>query len=165
MISGYRIGFGYDLHPLKEGGRLVLGGVDIPFDSGLDGWSDADVLTHAMMDALLGAAALGDIGKLFPPGDEQYQGISSIKLLAEVVTRLHQENWGVANVDATILADEPKLAPYIDAMRQKLAAVMGLEWGCVSVKASTSNGLGIAPGGGGIAAHAVALISLNENRD
>ena len=136
----------------------MLGGVEIPFDRGLDGWSDADVLTHAVIDALLGAAALGDIGSHFPPGEPQYKGISSLTLLAVVKDKLAENGWQVDNIDATIVAEKPELREFIDGMRKQLSQVLGVAMGQVSVKASTSEGLGFVGRGEGIAAHAVALI-------
>jgi 2-C-methyl-D-erythritol 2,4-cyclodiphosphate synthase len=153
-----RIGIGFDAHPLAAGRKLVLGGVEIPFARGLDGWSDADVLTHAVMDALLGAAALGDIGVHFPPGARQYEGISSLVLLEQVVEKLEEEGYRVGNIDATIAAEKPRLREYIDDMRHNLSHVLGIDADRVSVKASTSNGLGAIGRGDGIAAYAVALI-------
>jgi 2-C-methyl-D-erythritol 2,4-cyclodiphosphate synthase len=153
-----RIGTGYDVHPLVPGRKLVLGGVEIPFDKGLDGWSDADVLTHAIMDALLGAAALGDIGRHFPPGDPAYKGISSLVLMAKAGEMLAQHGYGIVNIDATVVAERPKLAGSIDAMRGKLAGALGIDTGRVSVKASTSNGVGALARGEGIAAMAVVLV-------
>ena len=153
-----RVGVGYDVHSLTPGRRLVLGGVEIPFDRGLDGWSDADVLTHAVIDALLGAAALGDIGSHFPPGEPQYKGISSLTLLAVVKDKLAENGWQVDNIDATIVAEKPELREFIDGMRKQLSQVLGVAIGQVSVKAITSEGLGFVGRGEGIAAHAVALI-------
>ena len=153
-----RIGIGYDIHPLARGRRLVLGGVEVPFGFGLDGWSDADVLTHALMDALLGAAALGDIGRHFPPGEAQYKGVSSLALLEEVVAKLREAGWQIANIDATILADRPRLFDFIGGMRQRIADTLGISLGQVSIKASTSNGLGFTTHGEGIAAYVVALL-------
>ncbi len=158
MVSKIRVGVGYDVHPLTPGRRLVLGGVDIPFDKGLDGWSDADVLTHAVIDALLGAAALGDIGSHFPPGDPQYEGVSSLLLLEEVGSKLAQNSWQIGNIDATIIAEQPKLKDFIDEMRRRLSKALGIALSQVSVKASTSEGLGFVGRGEGIAALAVALI-------
>lgn len=158
MKSRVRVGVGYDVHSLTPGRRLVLGGVEIPFDRGLDGWSDADVLTHAVIDALLGAAALGDIGSHFPPGEPQYKGISSLTLLAVVKDKLAENGWQVDNIDATIVAEKPELREFIDGMRKQLSQVLGVAMGQVSVKASTSEGLGFVGRGEGIAAHAVALI-------
>jgi len=156
-----RIGVGYDIHSLVAGRRLVLGGVEIPFAKGLDGWSDADVLTHAVIDALLGAAALGDIGSHFPPGEPQYRDISSLKLLAAVKDKLGEKGWQVANIDATIVAEEPKLAGFIDDMRKQLSRTLGVALGQVSVKAGTADKLGFIGRGEGIAAHAVASIEEN----
>lgn len=153
-----RIGHGYDVHRLVEGRRLVLGGVEIPFEKGLLGHSDADVLAHAIMDALLGAAALGDIGKLFPDNDPAYEGADSLRLLERVVEALKENGYTVGNVDATVLAQRPKLALHIPQMREKLAQAIGLDVGRVSVKATTEEGLGFTGAGEGIAAHAVALI-------
>lgn len=153
-----RIGHGYDVHRLVEGRKLILGGVEIPFEKGLLGHSDADVLAHAVMDALLGAAALGDIGKLFPDSDPAYEGADSLKLLERVAEVLGEHGYAVGNVDATVLAQRPKLAPHIPLMRKRLAAAMGVEPDRVSVKATTEEGLGFTGAGAGIAAHAVALI-------
>ena len=153
-----RIGHGYDVHRLVEGRRLILGGVEIPFERGLLGHSDADVLTHAVMDALLGAAALGDIGKLFPDSDPAYEGADSLALLGRVARALGENGYKVGNVDATVLAQRPKPAPHIPLMRERLAAAMGTDPGRVSVKATTEEGLGFTGAGEGIAAHAVALV-------
>ena len=153
-----RIGIGYDVHPLTPGRRLVLGGVEIPFDKGLSGWSDADVLTHAIIDALLGASALGDIGSHFPPGEPQYKDISSLALLERVKKELAENGWRIDNVDATVVAEQPKLRDFIDGMRQKLSQTLGMALSQVSVKASTSAQLGFIGQGEGIAAWAVALI-------
>ena len=153
-----RIGHGYDVHRLVEGRRLILGGVEIPFEKGLDGHSDADVLTHAVMDALLGAAALGDIGKLFPDNDDRYLGADSIELLKAVSAVLTEQGWRLDNLDATVIAQRPKLAPYIDAMRARIAAALGADVSAVSVKATTEERLGFTGDGSGIAAHAVCLI-------
>ena len=153
-----RVGIGYDVHPLTSGRRLVLGGVDIPFHKGLSGWSDADVLTHAIIDALLGAAALGDIGSHFPPGEPQYKDISSLVLLKRVRDKLAENSWQINNIDATIVAEQPKLRNFIDQMRQQLSQTLGIALNQVSVKASTSAQLGFVGRGEGIAACAVALI-------
>ena len=153
-----RIGHGYDVHRLVEGRSLILGGVRIPFEKGLDGHSDADVLTHAVMDALLGAAALGDIGKLFPDTDDRYLGADSIALLREVDRRLTEAGYRLGNLDVTVIAQRPKLAPYINQMRQKLAAALHTELQNVSVKATTEEHLGFTGSGEGIAAHAVCLL-------
>jgi len=153
-----RIGHGYDVHRLAEGRKLILGGVEIPYEKGLLGHSDADVVAHAVMDALLGAAALGDIGKLFPDSDPAYEGADSMALLQRVTETLGENGYAVGNVDATVLAQQPKLAPHIPLMREKLAQAMGVDPGRVSVKATTEEGLGFTGTGEGIAAHAVALI-------
>lgn len=157
-MTKLRVGHGYDVHRLTEGRALILGGVTVPFDRGLLGHSDADVLTHAVMDALLGAAALGDIGQLFPDSDAAYAGADSIALLERVTALLREHGWQVGNVDATVVAQTPKLAPYIPEMRRRLAEAMGLDVDCVSVKATTEEKLGFTGSGGGMAAHAVALI-------
>ena len=153
-----RIGHGYDVHRLVEGRSLILGGVRIPFEKGLDGHSDADVLTHAVMDALLGAAAMGDIGKLFPDTDDRYLGADSIALLREVDRRLTEAGYRLGNLDVTVIAQRPKLAPYINQMRQNLAAALHTELQNVSVKATTEEHLGFTGSGEGLAAHAVCLI-------
>ena len=161
-MTSLRIGHGYDVHRLTEGRRLILGGVEVPYEKGLLGHSDADVLTHAVMDALLGAAALGDIGKLFPDTDAAYAGISSILLLERVAERLREAGYAVVNLDATVLAQAPKLAPYRERMRENLARALALDTSCVSVKATTEEGLGFYRRGRGIAAHAVALLEKIE---
>lgn len=153
-----RIGQGYDVHRLVEGRRLVLGGVEIPYEKGLLGHSDADVLLHALMDALLGAAALGDIGHLFPDSDPTYAGADSRALLREVVCRLETAGWTVGNVDVTLIAQRPRIAPYIPAMRRNIAQDLGIDLDRVNVKATTEEGLGFTGDGSGMAAHAVALI-------
>ncbi len=153
-----RIGHGYDVHKLTPGRKLILGGVDIPYHEGLLGHSDADVLAHAVMDALLGAAGLGDIGQHFPDTDPAYAGADSLKLLARVMELLRAAGYTVGNVDATVLAQAPKLAPHIPQMRQNLARVMAVDPGRVNVKATTEEGLGFTGAKQGIAAHAVALI-------
>ncbi|TET39818.1 MAG: 2-C-methyl-D-erythritol 2,4-cyclodiphosphate synthase [Dehalococcoidia bacterium] len=157
-----RIGIGYDVHPLVEGRPLVLGGVRVPFERGLSGYSDADVLVHAIIDALLGAAALGDIGTHFPDSEPQYKDISSIVLLRRAGEMLHQ-GYKIENIDATIIAEQPKLAPFIDEMRQNIGDALGIAKDRVSVKASTSASLGFAGRGEGIAAHAVALIERRKD--
>ena len=157
-MTKLRVGHGYDVHRLVEGRALILGGVTVPFDRGLLGHSDADVLTHAVMDALLGAAALGDIGKLFPDSDAAYAGADSIALLERVTALLREHGWQVGNVDATVVAQTPKLAPYVPEMRRRLAEAMGLDVDGVSVKATTEERLGFTGSGEGMAAHAVALI-------
>ena len=157
-MQGMRIGHGYDVHRLVEGRRLILGGVDIPWERGLLGHSDADVLTHAVMDALLGAAGLGDIGRHFPDTDPAYAGADSLRLLAHVTALLRERGFTVGNVDATVLAQRPKLAPHIPQMRDNLARVMGVDTSQVNVKATTEESLGFTGSGEGMAAHAVALI-------
>ena len=158
MERKIKVGIGYDVHPLTPGRRLVLGGVNIPFDKGLSGWSDGDVLTHAIIDALLGAAALGDIGSHFPPGEPQYRDISSLTLLKRVRDELAENDWQIDNVDATIVAEQPELRDFINRMRQQLSQTLGITLSQVSVKASTSSQLGFVGRGEGIAACAVALI-------
>ena len=157
-----RIGHGYDVHKLTEDRKLILGGVDIPFEKGLLGHSDADVLTHAVMDALLGAAGLGDIGRHFPDSDPAYAGADSLVLLDHVVALLNEKGWQVGNVDATILAQRPKLAPHIGQMRGNLARHMNVTAEQVNVKATTEEGLGFTGLGQGMAAHAVALLEPSE---
>lgn len=154
-----RIGHGMDVHRLSEGRELILCGVKIPHEKGLLGHSDADVATHALMDALLGAAALGDIGVLFPDTDERYRGACSLDLLAVVVRRIEELGFTPENVDVTIAAQRPKLRPYIDEMRKRLAERLSLPIGCVSVKATTTEGLGFEGEEKGISAHAVCLLS------
>ena len=153
-----RIGHGYDVHRLVEGRKLILGGVESPFEKGLDGHSDADVLVHAVMDALLGAAALGDIGKLFPDNDDAYLGADSVELLKKVRNVLQEHGWKPGNLDATVIAQRPKLAPYIDTMRKRIADALETDAENVSVKATTEERLGFTGSGEGIAAHAVCLI-------
>ena len=157
-MTNLRIGHGYDVHRLKTGRALILGGATIPYDLGLDGHSDADVLTHAIMDALLGAAAAGDIGKLFPDNDEAFRGISSLELLRRIKLHLAEKNYKIVNVDATIIAQAPKMSPYRETMRENLAKVMEVDVEQVSVKATTEEHLGFTGKGEGIAAHAVCLI-------
>jgi len=153
-----RIGHGYDVHRLVENRKLILGGVEIPFEKGLLGHSDADVLLHAIADALLGAAAMGDIGKLFPDTDPRYAGADSLVLLREVCETVRQAGYTIENIDATVLCQAPKLRPFIDSMRQNIAAASAMEPGQVSVKATTEEGLGFTGSGAGIAAHAVVLL-------
>jgi 2-C-methyl-D-erythritol 2,4-cyclodiphosphate synthase len=162
MADKPRIGIGYDIHPLVGGRKLVIGGVEIPYDKGLDGWSDADVLTHAVIDALLGAAALGDIGSHFPAGKAEYKNISSLSLLKEVRDKLAGGGFKIVNVDATVIAEEPRLGDFIDRMRQNLSQTLGIETSKVSVKASTANGLGFVGRGEGIAALAVAIVEESK---
>ncbi len=153
-----RIGHGYDVHRLTEGRKLILGGVNIPWEKGLLGHSDADVLVHALMDAMLGAAALGDIGKLFPDNDDAYLGADSIVLLRKVTEVLRTRGWRLSNADCTVIAQRPKLAPYIESMRETIAEAAGVEPDRISVKATTEEKLGFTGSGEGIAAHAVVLI-------
>lgn len=153
-----RIGHGYDVHRLVSNRKLILGGVEIPFEKGLDGHSDADVLVHAVMDAMLGALALGDIGKLFPDNDDAYLGADSIVLLKRVRGVLAQNGWRISNLDATVIAQRPKLAPFIDTMRENIALALQTDVSNVSVKATTEEKLGFTGSGEGIAAHAVCLI-------
>lgn len=154
-----RVGHGYDVHRLVEERKLILGGVDIPYEKGLLGHSDADVLTHAVMDALLGAAGLGDIGKHFPDTDPTYKGADSLKLLDHVMKVLWENGWQVGNVDVTVIAQRPKLAGFIPQMRENLAVRMGVAPGQVNVKATTEEKLGFTGSGEGIAAHAVCLLT------
>ena len=153
-----RIGHGYDVHRLTEGRKLILGGVDIPWEKGLLGHSDADVLAHALMDAMLGAVALGDIGKLFPDNDDAYLGADSIVLLSKVTEVLRAHGWRLSNADCTVIAQRPKLSPYIETMRMNIADACGVEFDDISVKATTEEKLGFTGSGEGIAAHAVVLI-------
>ena len=153
-----RIGQGYDVHRLVEGRKLILGGVDIPYEFGLLGHSDADVLTHAIMDALLGAAGLGDIGRHFPDTDPSYAGADSLKLLTAVVDKLTKVGWVIGNVDSTIVAQRPKLAPYLAQMQQNLATAMGIQPDQINVKATTEEKLGFTGSGEGMAAQAIALL-------
>lgn len=157
-----RIGIGYDVHKLVPGRDLIVGGVNIPFAKGLLGHSDADVLTHAIMDALLGAAGLPDIGHIFPDTDARFLNAKSIDLLVEVVRLVNEQGWTIANVDSVVVAEKPKFAPHIAAMRENLALAMGLPASAVGVKATTTEGLGFAGEGMGIAAHAVALLQKRQ---
>ena len=159
-MTNLRIGHGYDVHRLVEGRKLILGGVDIPWERGLLGHSDADVLTHAVMDALTGAARLGDIGKLFPDTDPAYAGISSLKLLAEVGRLLNERGYHVVNIDATLLAQAPKVGPYKQEMAENMARALGIQPDQVNVKATTEEGLGFTGDGSGMAAHAVVLLEM-----
>ncbi len=157
-MTNLRVGHGYDVHRLTTGRALILGGVTVPYDRGLDGHSDADVLVHAVMDALLGAAAAGDIGKLFPDNDEAFRGISSMELLRRVKVHLNSLSYAVVNIDATVVAQAPKLSPYREEMRRNIADALGIDAAQVSVKATTEEHLGFTGRGEGIAAHAVVLI-------
>ena len=153
-----RVGMGYDVHKLTEGRKLILGGVDIPWEKGLLGHSDADVLIHAVMDALLGAAALGDIGKHFPDTDPAYKGISSIKLLVHVEELLRKQGYAVGNIDATVIAQKPKMAPHIPQMRKNMANALGIPESKINIKATTEEGLGFTGRGEGIASQAICLL-------
>lgn len=157
----FRIGHGYDLHRLTEDRRLILGGVDIPFEKGLLGHSDADVAVHALMDALLGALALGDIGKHFPDNDQQYKGISSILLLKKVYELILREDYTLSNADITVIAQKPKLLPYIPEMRKNIADTLGCDVSKISIKATTEEGLGFTGSGEAISSHAVCILQKN----
>lgn len=157
-----RTGHGYDVHRLVSDRKLIIGGVDIPYEKGLLGHSDADVLLHAVMDALLGAAALGDIGRHFPDSDERYKDADSMKLLLQVGRMLSEAGYVVENIDATIIAQAPKMRPYIEDMRQNIADTLGIDLGCVNVKATTEEHLGFTGSGEGIAAHAVCLLGSKD---
>ena len=159
-----RIGHGYDVHRLTAGRKLILGGVDIPYEKGLDGHSDADVVLHAVMDALLGAAALGDIGRLFPDNDDRYLNISSMYLQEQVMKKLNEKKLRVGNLDVTILAQKPKLKDYILLMRENLALTLQIPLDRVNVKATTEEGLGFTGSGEGIACHAVCLLEEERER-
>ncbi len=160
--SSLRIGIGYDVHPFAAGRELVLGGERLPFRAGLAGHSDADVLVHAIIDSLLGAAALGDIGKLFPETDEKYRGISSLDLLREVGDRFSERSIAIINIDSIVICEEPKIAPHVDRMRSNISAALGdLDRGRISIKATTTERLGFVGRGEGIAAQAVSLICLS----
>lgn len=161
-MTNLRVGHGYDVHRLAPGRRLIIGGVDIPWEMGLDGHSDADVLLHAVMDALLGAAAQGDIGALFPDQDDAFLNISSVTLLERVAQVMAEKGWQVVNVDATLIAQRPRVGPYRDAMRQNIAKALGVDVSQISVKATTEEHLGFTGDGSGMAAHAVALIEKSE---
>lgn len=158
MSQHNRVGTGYDIHSLAEGRKLMLGGVEIPFERGLSGHSDSDVLTHAVCDAMLGAAALGDIGSHFPDTDPRWRDASSLDLLARVVELATERGYSVANLDATVLAERPKLRPYIDKMRERLASVLKVDVDCISIKAKTNEGLDAIGRGEAIGAQAVILL-------
>ena len=161
-MADMRIGHGFDVHKLVPGRKLILGGVEIPYELGLLGHSDADVLTHALMDAMLGACAMGDIGHLFSDNDDRFLGADSIKLMKEVVRVTGEEGWQLSNCDVTVICQKPKLADYIDRMRENIADAAGVEPGQVSVKATTTEALGFTGRGEGIAAEAVCLLTRNE---
>ena len=158
MEDFMRIGHGYDVHRLTENRKLIIGGVEIPYEKGLDGHSDADVLLHAIIDALLGAAALGDIGKLYPDNDKSFLGIDSMLLLRDTFQRISEKGYTISNIDATVIAQRPKLAPYIPTMRERIANTLSLSINDVNIKATTEEKLGFTGSGEGIAAHAVCLI-------
>jgi len=153
-----QFGIGFDIHPLVPGRKLVLAGIEIPFERGLDGWSDADVLTHAVIDALLGATAMGDIGMHFPPGNPDYKNASSLKLLAEIKDKLAAKGWEINNIDTTVIAEKPRLREYIDGMREQLHRTLGIKISQVSVKASTANQVGALGKEEAIAALAIASV-------
>ena len=158
-----RVGVGYDVHPLVPGRALILGGVHVPYDKGLGGHSDSDVLTHAIVDALLGAANLGDIGGHFPPGDPRFENADSLTFVAETLRLLEEARWRISNVDATIVAQEPRLAPHIQQMRRRLSQAMSVDVEQVSIKGKSTNGLGFEGRGEGVAAHAVVLIEASSS--
>ncbi len=160
-----RIGMGYDVHKLVEGRKLIIGGVDIPYEKGLLGHSDADVLLHAIMDAILGAAGLGDIGKHFPDTDEKYKGADSIELLHHVGKLIDEANMLIGNIDATIIAQKPKMAPYISLMRENIAKALGIDVSQVNVKATTEEGMGFTGEGRGISSQAICLLETIDNFD
>ena len=157
-----RIGHGYDVHKLFENRKLIIGGVEIPYEKGLLGHSDADVLLHAIGDSLMGAAALGDIGCIFPDNDPKFKDADSLVLLSEVAALLKSKGYSVVNIDATLIAQKPKMRPYIDEMRRNIASACGVDVGCISVKATTEEGLGFTGNGEGISAHSVCLISTES---
>ncbi|QNL45611.1 2-C-methyl-D-erythritol 2,4-cyclodiphosphate synthase [Oscillibacter hominis] len=161
-MTGLRIGQGYDVHRLEAGRNLILGGVDVPYEKGLMGHSDADVLLHALMDALLGAAGLGDIGSHFPDTDPQYAGASSLLLLIRVGQKLREAGYALVNADVTLLAQAPKIAPYRQAMVENIADALGVELGQINVKATTEEGLGFTGDGSGMAAHAIVLLEKKK---
>ncbi len=154
----FRVGIGFDLHRLVPGGALIIGGVAIPFSQGLEGYSDADVLLHALMDAMLGGAGLRDIGCYFPPGDERYRNISSLKLLDEVKNIISGESYGVVNADMIVIAQAPQLGPFIEDMKKNIASILDLQEGAVSIKATTTEGVGVCGRGEAIAAQAAVLL-------
>jgi 2-C-methyl-D-erythritol 2,4-cyclodiphosphate synthase len=157
-MADSRVGIGHDVHRLVAGKPLFLGGIEIPFDKGLDGWSDADALTHAVIDALLGAAGLGDIGRHFPPGVAEYRGISSLRLLERTRDKLADAGWHVGNIDATVIAEKPRLSGYIDAMKVRMGQALGVEADRINIKAGTNEGLGFVGRGEGMEVLAVAII-------
>lgn len=162
-MTGLRIGHGYDVHRLERGRKLIIGGVDIPYEKGLLGHSDADVLLHAIMDSILGALALGDIGKHYPDTDDRFKGIDSTVLLKNVIDLILQKGYAVLNIDSTVCAERPKLSPYIEEMRKNIAESAGIDISCVSVKATTEEGLGFTGEGKGISATAVCLLERKDS--
>ncbi len=162
-MTGLRIGHGYDVHRLERGRKLIIGGVDIPYEKGLLGHSDADVLLHAIMDSILGALALGDIGKHFPDTDDRFKGIDSTVLLKNVIDLILPKGYTVLNIDSTVCAERPKLSPYIEEMRKNIAESAGIDISCVSVKATTEEGLGFTGEGKGISATAVCLLERKDS--
>jgi 2-C-methyl-D-erythritol 2,4-cyclodiphosphate synthase len=164
VLSGVRVGIGFDAHPLKKGRRLILGGVEVPFEQGLDGHSDADVLVHAVIDAILGAAGRSDIGRHYPPGDPATLGISSLVLLKRVHEEVARKGYRLLQVDSVIIAERPRLAPYVDSMRSRIAQTVHLRDEDVNVKAKTTEGMGFAGRGEGIAAQAVVLLAVKGRR-
>lgn len=160
-----RVGMGYDVHKLVEGRKLIIGGVDIPYEKGLLGHSDADVLVHAIMDSLLGAAALGDIGKHFPDTAEEFKDADSMKLLEEVGKLIDKENMIIVNIDATIIAQKPKMAPYIQSMRENISKRLGIDLNQVNIKATTEEGMGFTGEGKGISSQAICLLETVDNFD
>lgn len=165
MMVGARVGIGYDAHRLVAGRPCVLGGVEIPHPRGLEGYSDADALLHAIMDAMLGAAGLADIGKHFPPGDKRFHNISSLRLLAEVRSMVEERGWRVVNVDSTLMAEEPRIGPYVAAMKGAISSALGVSGDEVGIKATTNEGMGFVGRGEGIAAMAVVLLSRAAAED
>jgi len=161
-MTGYRIGHGYDAHRFAEGRPLILGGVNVPYDRGLLGHSDADALIHAVIDALLGAAALGNIGTEFPDSDPAYKDADSMELLVKLANKLRDKRYGVVNVDSTIVAQEPRLSAYLPGMAGNIASALGIDTGCVSVKAKTEEGMGFTGSGQGISCHAVCLLAAGR---
>lgn len=162
-MTGLRIGHGYDVHRLERGRKLIIGGVDIPYEKGLLGHSDADVLLHAIMDSILGALALGDIGKHYPDTDDRFKGIDSTVLLKNVIDLILPKGYTVLNIDSTVCAERPKLSPYIEEMRKNIAESAGIDISCVSVKATTEEGLGFTGEGKGISATAVCLLERKDS--
>jgi 2-C-methyl-D-erythritol 2,4-cyclodiphosphate synthase len=159
-----RIGFGYDVHPLVEGRKLILGGVEVPFEKGLEGHSDADVLLHAICDGILGALGEGDIGIHFPNTDPQFRGISSVRLLRAVAVKMAEKNFIIGNLDSTVVAESPRIGPFIPQMKEEIAGALGISPQQINIKATTSEGLGFIGGGKGMAAYAVVLLKEVQNK-